>query len=45
MYTRSILALNTIEAGGAGVWMSPGAVKASRTIVARLADQAGEVYH
>ena len=42
VYTRSILALNKIEQGGAAVMFSPGGVGAARNIVARMVAEHGE---
>ena len=42
MYTRSILALNKIESGGAAVMFSPGGIGAARDVVARFVAEQGE---
>lgn len=42
VYTRSILALNKIEQGGAAVMFSPGGVGAARNVVARMVAEHGE---
>ena len=42
MYTRSILALNKVEAGGGALMISPGAVVRARAAVQSLVAQRGE---
>eukprot|EP01045_Picozoa_sp_COSAG04_P025559 COSAG04_NODE_3376_length_2875_cov_1.748199_3_plen_252_part_00 len=42
VYTRSILALNKIESGGAAVMFSPGGIGAARDVVSRFVAEQGE---